>query len=710
MFKCACAAVFLGAAGVAVCQPAIDAEALWAWPEGEREAYAAYERELQAIPNAERLRAWHDLTAGHVHISGTEGDWQTIEELENAFREMGLSVERHEFWAYLSKPVDAGLWIVEPALAELPIAETAIAGDPYALDGVPEFGFNAYAATGDVTAEVVYANQGTKEDFEKLRELGVDCSGKIVIARYGGNYRGFKVKYAEEAGAAGLLIYTDPADSGYMQGIQYPEGGWQTDTCIQRGSIKTTPWPGDPLTPFVEATEDAERIDPSEAGLPNIPVQPIGWAAARAIMEQMHGAYVPGGWQGGLPLAYRLTSDGGVKVRLKIEQERGLVKSANVIATLEGAFWPEEKVIIGCHHDSWGFGASDATSGMISLLESARSFAEMAKKGQRPARSIVFCGWGAEEQGIIGSVEWVEANREMLEKSAVAYLNLDMASMGPQFGSSASPSLKRLIVEAAKSVPQAREPEKSVYDEWFARSPDKEVEGEPTIGWLGGGSDHIGFVCHVGVASAAFSGGGSPGTAYHTARDTLTWYRQVVGEDYEPALMIARMTNAVASRLANAPSLPFDLVRTRHDVARELINLASEHPDFAESIVKYAAFIREPVDMEKRRVMIESVYELLAEDHPEHRKMLMAKAREEAERDPYEKHMDNSSLLRRQRNHVFTLGLPSRPWFKNAVVATDPASGYGAWTVPMVREAIASGDRKQVKAALEELMAVVVLP
>lgn len=670
MRKMLCGVVVMGfAASAAAGQPAIEMEHLWAWPEAERGAYADYERALQAIPNPERLRAWHDLTAGHVHIAGTPGDWTTIEQLEEAFRGMGLSVERHEFWAYLSTPVDAGLWIVEPALAELPIAETAIAGDPYALDGVPEFGFNAYAATGDVTAEVVYANFGTKEDFEKLAELGIDCTGKIVIARYGGNYRGYKAKYAEEAGAAGLLIFTDPADSGYMQGIQYPEGGWQTETCIQRGSIKTTPWPGDPLTPFVEATEDAERIDVSEAGLPNIPVQPIGWAAARAIMEQMRGELVPKGWQGGLPLAYRLTGAGGVTVRMKVEQERRLVKSANVIATLEGAVWPEEKVIIGCHHDSWGYGASDATSGMIALLESARSFAELASAGQRPARSVVFCGWGAEEQGIIGSVEWVEANREMLEKTAVAYINLDMASMGPQIGASASPSLKRLIVEAAKSVPQARDPGRSVYEEWVARAPDKNVEGEPVIGWLGGGSDHIGFVCHVGVASAGFGGGGSPGSAYHTARDTLTWYRQVVGEDYEPALMIARMTNAVVSRLANAPVPPLDPNRAIKDVTIELQSIAKNHPEIAESVALF----------ENGTKTMLTDFALAV---PENGVEAMA--------------IDRVWLNKE--------GVEGMPWFRNMLVATDPTSGYGAWPLPGLRAALESGDASNVDAALREVI------
>lgn len=638
-------------------QPEIDPALLSYWPEEERGAYADYERRLQAIPTSERLREWHDLTAGHVHVAGMQGDWQTIETLEKAFADLGLEVIRHEFWAYLAEPIDAGVWIVDGDTEHaLPISESPIPGDPYQLEGMPEFGFNAYSGSGDVTSRVVYANRGTREDFDQLIEMGVDCEGAIIIARYGGNYRGFKAKFAEEVGAAGVLIYTDPADSGYMKGISYPEGGWQTETCIQRGSIKTTPWPGDPLTPFVEATEDAERVDPSEAGLPTIPVQPVGWAAARAIMSRMQGEYVPGGWQGGLPLAYRVTSEGGVTVRLKVEQNRRVVKTANVIGVLEGAVYPNERVIIGCHHDAWGFGAGDATCGMISLLESARSFAELAAQGEPPARTLMFCGWGAEEHGIIGSVEWVEGNLEMLTEEAVAYINLDMASMGPKFGSSASPSLKRLIVEASKSVPQAREPEKSVYDDWFARSPSEHYEGEPNIGWLGGGSDHLGFVCHAGVASAALSGGGSPGVSYHTARDTLTWYRQVVGDDYEPALMVARMTNAVVSRLANAPIAPLDINRVKADVAIELDRLAERFTDHADEMNQFADSLRE----------LDPQFEVIPKD--------------------------TQHAMEYDRIWIQRGGLAGRPWYRNRLVSTDPTSGYGSWPLPELRARLESGD------------------
>lgn len=668
MFKVLSGLVLGMAAWTVGAQREIDPALLSYWPEEKRGAYAEYERRLQEIPTSERLREWHDLTAGHVHVAGMQGDWQTIETLEKAFADLGLEVTRHEFWAYLAEPIDAGVWIVDGGSEHaLPISESPIPGDPYQLEGMPEFGFNAYSGSGDVTGRVVYANRGMREDFDRLIEMGVDCEGAIIIARYGGNYRGFKAKFAEEVGAAGVLIYTDPADSGYMKGISYPEGGWQTETCIQRGSIKTTPWPGDPLTPFVEATEDAERIDPSEAGLPTIPVQPVGWAAAREIMSRMQGEYVPGGWQGGLPLAYRVTSEGGVMVRVKVEQNRRIVKTANVIGVLEGAVFPDERVIIGCHHDAWGFGAGDATCGMISLLESARSFAELAAQGEPPARTLMFCGWGAEEHGIIGSVEWVEGNLEMLTEEAVAYINLDMASMGPKFGSSASPSLKRLIVEASKSVPQAREPEKSVYDDWFGRSPSEHYEGEPNIGWLGGGSDHLGFVCHAGVASAALSGGGSSGVSYHTARDTLTWYRQVVGEDYEPALMIARMTNAVVSRLANAPIAPLDVNRVKADVAIELDRLAERFTDHADEMNRFADSLRE----------IDPQFEVSPKDT---------------------RHAMAYDRIWTQRG-----GLADRPWYRNRLVATDPTSGYGSWPLPELRVRLESGDTTDLEQVLLDL-------
>ena len=614
---------------------------------------------LNEVPSALRLRDWHDRTASRVHIAGMKGDWETIETLERAFAECGLEVERHEFWAYLSRPIDASVRIIgakrDGSDLELPLRENPMPGDPYNDPGEVPFAFNAYSGSGDSTGRVVYANYGRLEDFETLDSLGVDFEGAVVIARYGGNYRGFKAKFAEERGAAAVLIFIDPADGGYTRGLMYPEGGWQTDSCIQRGSIKTLPYPGDPLTPGVEATEQAERLDAGTVDLPRIPVQPIGWAAAREIMMRMSGEAVPKGWQGGLPLAYRVEGGDGLRVRVKVEQERRLVRTANVIGRLEGAVEPEKLVIVGCHHDAWGYGASDAMAGMISLLESARSFGELAQRGQRPRRTVLFCAWGAEEHGIIGSTEWVEANRDELVEHGVGYINLDMASMGPDFNASATPDMKRLIVDASMGVPQARDPDRSVYDAWAERVGGTESGAEPPIGLLGGGSDHIAFNCYIGMACTYMSGGGSPGTAYHTARDTLHWYRKVVGEDYEPALMIARMTNAVAARLANDEELPLRPERSLVDLRRHLERFANDSSPHARDVAQLdarAQRVSERLSRDLRRASGASL---------------------------------NRWRLDAMRAWTSEDGLPGRPWFKGLFVATDPASGYGAWALPGLR-------------------------
>jgi N-acetylated-alpha-linked acidic dipeptidase len=277
------------------------------WPEPARAAYTAYERSLLAIPARDSLLEFHQLIASEPHVAGTPGDRRNIERIAKAFGDMGLEVRVHEFWAYLSRPVSASLEIIGPEKLSLVTAEEPLAEDKFSSHPDRTFGWNAYSGSGDVSGSVVYANYGTKADFAKLAELGVDVQGKIVLARYGGNFRGYKAKFAELAGAAGVIIYTDPADSGYSKGIPYPEGGYSNSTCIERGSITTLGYSGDPLTPGIEATKDAPRLDPKTVDLPHIPVQPVSWAAAGEIMKRMTGPAVPAGWQGGLPFAYRTT-------------------------------------------------------------------------------------------------------------------------------------------------------------------------------------------------------------------------------------------------------------------------------------------------------------------------------------------------------------------------------------------------------------------
>ncbi len=639
----------------------------------------AFEEHLDGIPSAERLADWHERFASVPHVAGSEGDARLIEKMAGYFDSMGLEVETHRFTTYLSKPISAKIQIVaEPETQSadsrifspspaalplsLPIREPAVEGDPYMSHPDLDIGWNAYAGSGDVTAEVIYANYGTLEDFYQLRRLGIDVSGKIVIARYGGNFRGFKAKFAEEAGAAGLIIFTDPGDSGYAKGLTYPEGGWAGAGYIQRGSLKTLPYSGDPLTPFEEAHADAERLDPDHVALPLIPVQPIGWGAAFQILRRMTGEPVPNEWQGGLPLTYRLGGP-GLEVRLKVEQTRELVETANVLGVLPGTTRPDEWVVVGSHHDAWSFGAGDPNAGTILVFEAARAFADAAKSGLRPDRTVVFANWGAEEFGIIGSTEWVEGRREELLEKAVAYINLDGAAMGTKFSASASPSLKALITEVTRHVPQAGQDDITVHDAWVG---DRKI---PPFGNLGGGSDHVGFYCHLGVPSVSLSAGGSPGVSYHSNYENLAWYRKVVGEDYEGAVMLTRLVNRTLVGLANTPLLPLDPIAYGTDLQRHLQSLLqqAEELDLAVdfSSLGKTAELYEQRAIELYSLLIAAVYSGQLADEGLDRA--------------------NRVLLQMERQWLHERGLPERPWFRNLFAATDPTSGYGAWMLPALR-------------------------
>lgn len=646
-----------------------------------------FETALKQRASAASLGACHEALASAPHMAGTEGDAQVIAYIGEQFAKAGLEVETQWIWPYLARPIDASLEIVAPEQLALNVTEPPVDGDPFSADPRLPIGFNAQSASGEVVAGVVYANFGRKEDFERLAELGVDVEGKIAIARYGGNYRGFKAKYAQQAGAAGLIIYTDPAESGYMRGLLYPEGGWATDQQIQRGSITTLTWPGDPLTPGRPATEDAERLDPKDVALPRIPVQPVGWAAASEILSRMTGDGVPEGWQGALPFPYRLTGGQELQVRLMVRQARELTKTANVVGTLRGARYPNEWIIVGCHHDAWGFGASDPLAGTMLVLEAARMFGELARAGHRPDRSILFAAWAAEEHNIVGSVEWVEAHREALLQNAVSYINLDMASMGPLLNANGAPALRRLILDAAREAPQAHEPEITAYDQWLARAqagPDGDREG-PRVGSMGGGSDHIGFYFHVGAPTMSLAASGSRGTSYHSNYDNLHWYRKVVGEDYEPALMLARVLGVLVARMANADALPFDPAGYAPDLRK--------HIDAIEPMAKKQGI---SLDFSGMRASIEK-FQVAASAFDTRLSEAIASGRLSGDAAA----QVNERVLRRLESAwLDEAGLPGRPWYKNLYMAPDETSGYSAWPLPALRKHIEDGDAAGAAEAL----------
>jgi N-acetylated-alpha-linked acidic dipeptidase len=625
---------------------------------------------LIALPAAEHLRAWHDLVSREPHVAGRPGDARVVDALARALSDLGLEVERQELRLDLPFPVRAELEITAPRRLRLALKEDVLPGDAYSRDPNIDPGWNAWSGRGEAAGSVVYANYGTREDFARLKALGVEVRGHIVLVRYGKVFRGDKARDAEEAGASGLVIFTDPKDSGYGAGPAYPEGGWANPSQIQRGSILDLPYAGDPFTPFVPATADAQRVDPATVPFPKIPVQPIGYRAAQEILSRMQGPAVPSGWQGGLPFAYRLTGGDALRVRLRVEQELRPVTTANVLGVLRGARFPEERVIVGSHHDAWTFGAGDPGAGTIVVLELARAFAEAARAGSPPDRTIVFANWAAEEFALIGSTEWVEAHEAELGSSAVAYLNLDAAALGPEFQAAASPSLKELIAEASAAVPDTNG--HNLLATWLGRGEDTQRPGAPQMGDLGGGSDHVAFLCHAGVAAAGFSAGGSAGTAYHSAYDDLHWYRQVVGEDYASARLVTRMSAVFLARLANADLLPLDPAAYGLEFRRHLAAMRPRVPDAGLALAEAAAKELETRARAARADWLGRLERGAITDDD----LLRVNAR----------------LVRSERLWLLPGGLPDRPWYKSAYVAPSPDAGYDAGLLPLLREPLDRGE------------------
>ncbi|MFG0329558.1 MAG: M28 family peptidase [Phycisphaerales bacterium] len=695
----------LATASTVIVEPIADDESIRLTTSSDRAAQLEYEQALRAEVSNDELRRWHDLIASEPHIAGTEGDRRNTERIAAAFHAMDLEVEVQELWVYLPRPIDAEVRIESPRAMSLPLVEYPVAEDPDTGHAGLTIGWNAYSGSGVATGEIVYANYGTKDDFELLGELGVSCEGKIVLARYGGNYRGYKAKFAEEAGAIGLLIFTDPAEAG-RAGLAYPMGGYANPSSIQRGSILTLPWTGDPLTPFEPATLNADRLDPEEAPLPRIPVQPIGWAAAEEIMSRMTGDEVIEPWRGGLESVYRLTGGPELRVTVRVEQERAIRRVWNVLGTLPGKTEPERLVLVGSHHDAWNFGASDPTAGTIVTLEMARAFSALARRGERPDRSLVFATWDAEEFGIIGSSEWVEANRARLFEHGVAYLNLDMSAMGPRFGPSAAPALQTLVIDASRYTraptidAAADSSNRTVFDEWSERSSAASAAEKPRVGALGGGSDHVGFYCHAGVPSMSFGAGGAAGTAYHSNYDTRHWYRLAVGDDYESARMLAQIGVTSLARLARSTALPYDARRyatesraqwndlerrfgaSRLDRWRERGSLSSDA----------TTSITEGIDRLERQASMTMSH--------------LVEALDSDALDASTIGQINEILIGLEREWMDDAGIPGRPWFRHLYAAPDETSGYAAWLLPGLRHALEHDDPAEFHAESQRLSAI----
>ena len=612
------------------------------------------------------------------HVVGSDANKAVQEYMFEVMKNAGFNVEKYPYDVYLpNKPGNSLIEIVTPTRIVLNQKEDIIPGDPFSKDPSLWKGWNAFSGTGDVTAEVVYANYGRKEDFETLKELGIEIKGKIVLAKYGGNFRGFKAKFAEANGAAGLIIYTDPKDSGYTKGLVYPEGPYYNKSTIQRGSLLTEDFTGDPLTPFepalpLDGKKKIKRLDPKQTQLHTIPVTPIGYGEASKILGQMKGKAVPQSWQGGLPFTYRLEGGNALTIRLKVEQKIDFVRAANIVGMLKGSEAPDEWIILGCHFDAWGFGATDPNSGTAMLLSLSETLGKLKEQGFAPKRSVLIGHWDAEEHGVIGSTEWVEQMRDQLNAKGIVYMNFDGGVSGKNFGASAAPTLKKILIETSKKVKYPYTDE-SLYEFWK-----KDNLNEPTIGNLGGASDHIAFYMHVGVPS--LSGGAGGPNLYHSNYDSFKFYEQFVDPEFKMGPMVEHMVGLLTLRMANSELIPYNINRYAFDLNLHFKNATQKIKEYNSDFKGF------PKTDDAIKALEESS------------KLLSIRISSLLSADNFSKKLFkniNKQLIAFEKSFISNQGMYFGSWYKSLYASSDPFSGYAAWIIPGVEYEIAlrSSDR-----------------
>jgi N-acetylated-alpha-linked acidic dipeptidase len=585
--------------------------------------------------------------------------------------------------------------------------------------------YNAYSIDGDVTAPLVYVNQGVRADYEQLDRMGVSVKGAIVIARYGGAWRGIKPKIAAEHGAVGCIIYSDPKDDGYAPGETFPAGPYRPEQGVQRGAVSDTYYQGDPLTPGYGATKDAKRL-PIEGNpqLTKIPVLPISYGDAQPLLTAIGGQTVPREWRGGLPITYHM-GPGPAKVHLKVAFNWDIKPIYDVIARIPGSAFPDQWIIRGNHHDAWVNGAEDPISGQVALLEEARSMSELVKQGWKPKRTIIFCAWDGEEPGLLGSTEWVETHQDELRNKAVMYVNSDTNGRG-FLGIEGSHTLEHFINGVARDV---NDPETNLSvlkraqlnaishageaGRQEARSrPDLRIEA------LGSGSDYAPFLDFAGIASINLGFyGESGGGIYHSVYDDFYWYTHFADTDFVYGRALAQTAGTALMRMADAELLPFDFhnfADTVHSYVGELKKLLKDQQTEIEETNKeldegvFAATAdpkktsvppaRKAVPPYLNFAPLENADATLTESADRFNKALAAtKAKGDLSIDPQTLAEINGLLIQSERKLTSDAGLPGRPWYKHQIYAPGAYTGYGVKTLPAVREAMEQENWKQAE-------------
>jgi N-acetylated-alpha-linked acidic dipeptidase len=649
---------------------------------------AKIESKFLAVPDAQLAGQHLKILTAEPHLAATPEDRKTAEYVASKFRRAGLETEIVPYRVLLNQPKVVRVEAFDASGRKLMAGPTRehVAGDPYQDDPRVVMPFNGSSGSGDVTGEAVYANYGRVEDFDLLAAQHIDLHGKIVICRYGVNFRGVKVYLAEQRGAAGVLIYSDPQDDGYYKGDAYPNGPWRPETGVQRGSVQyLTKYPGDPETPGIASTvdlPDSARISP-EGNQPHIISIPISYYDAAPILKALTGQGVPQGWQGSLPFRYHL-GPGGVRVHLVSEQDYQRRIIWDVIGKVMGAEYPDELVIAGNHRDAWVYGAVDPGSGTAAMLESVHAIGALLKDGWRPKRTLMFASWDAEEEGLVGSTEWVEQHARALEH-AVAYFNTDVAVSGPDFTAAAVPSLKEYVREIARAVPSPAGG--TVFDQWKSVHADTDLRtrsnAPPTneaahVGDLGSGSDFTPFLQHIGVPSTDIGTTGPYGV-YHSVFDNLAWYTKNADPNFLYLQEMARVFGLEALRMADADVLPYDYVA-------------------------YGQEIESYIDAAKRRAADEGLGALDFGPDEAAAGRFTAAAQKMSQRQMTpggDVEKLNLALRAAEGALISEAGLPNRPWYRHTIYAPGEFTGYAAVVIPGVNEAI---DAKDSTRAAEQLM------
>lgn len=665
-------------------------------------AESATEARFLAVPDPKRAEEHLRTLTQAPHMAGTPEDKATADYVAQKFRDAGLETEMVEYRVWMNYPSEISVDATAPDGVEMhgPTREH-VDGDSYQDDPRVVMPFSSMSPSGDVEAEVVYANYGTPEDFEKLDKLKIDVRGKIALARYGQNFRGVKVFVAQEHGAAGVLLYSDPADDGWRRGDKYPAGPWRPDTGVQRGSVGYMfEFPGDPTTPgiaSVPSLPESQRISPQESPqVPKIPSTPLSYHDAWPLLEHLAGPESPRDWQGSLPFTYHV-GPGPVRVKMHLKQDYQFRTIWDVIGRVRGSDLPDEWVVAGNHRDAWVYGAVDPNSGTVALLEAVHGVGDLLKSGWKPRRTLVFGSWDGEEEGLIGSTEWVEQHESELANSP-AYFNMDVAVSGPKFGASAVPSLKQFLRDVTKAVSSPKG--STVYETWQKANQAGGVTPEPTeaigvgmrlpaaqtkrdvpVGDLGSGSDYSGFLQHLGVPSTDIGSTGSYGV-YHSAFDDFAWFKKFGDPDFVYEQEMARVYGLECLRMVDADVLPYDYEQYGKEIA-----------DYLEAAKKRAdsKFGAHPIDFKA------------AMGAARHFQEAGARIRVRQKNPPRDSAHLNQALRQAERAFLIREGLPHRPWYRHLIYAPGEYTGYAAVVIPGVNEALDKSDAERIRQQLAAL-------